>query len=91
MSRDGSQKRSLFREVNERIRDVNRSFGFLTDTYQILCECAGADCTLQLVIPGHVYEDVRGNGLFVVARGHECADEVRGADTAYAVVSPAVA
>ena len=66
-------RRPLYREVNDRIREVNASFGPSTPTYEILlCECGRPDCSARLEVPADVYEVVRREGhRFLVAPGHE--------------------
>ena len=89
MIRDGLRKRSLFREVNERIRDVGTSFGFEPSEYALLCECAAADCTERLPVPCSVYERVRlEEQRFLVASGHaRPGEDVVWADSRWAVVA----
>jgi hypothetical protein len=59
--------------VNDRIREVNASFGAGSPSDQILlCECERADCAERVEVPADVYEVVRSEGhRFVVAPGHE--------------------
>jgi hypothetical protein len=83
-------RRSLFRQVNERVRDVSAEHGRTSGGYEILCECAERDCIGSVFVPIHVYEDVRRDErLFVVAAGHErqgLERVVGGADT-YRIVA----
>jgi hypothetical protein len=68
---------ALFRQVNERIRDVSEKLGPVEEEagYQILCECGDTDCTAQLAIAPDQYEQVRSDpALFIVARGHIAPD-----------------
>ena len=66
------QRRSLFREVNERIREVNATFAGLSGRYAVFCECGGPDCLERVDVPAEVYEDVRSDEQrFLVASGHE--------------------
>jgi len=63
---------ALYREVNERIRDVTSP---PADT-EFLCECAEATCTEAVAMTLQEYEAVRGNPRhFLVLPGHEL-DEV---------------
>jgi hypothetical protein len=74
---DTAQNRSLFREVNERIREVNAAFGLGPSSYELVCECSHNDCMERLEIPGEVYEQVRVTAdRYLVAAGHERADRV---------------
>ena len=66
------RKRTLFREVNERIRDVSRRFGFASGSYEFFCECTRQDCALRIEMPGDAYDEVVAEGQrFLVADGHE--------------------
>lgn len=65
-----AQNESLFREVNERVRDVARQLG-QTVPYEFLCECANVDCTYRLELPLQVYETIRADPRqFVVLPQH---------------------
>ena len=82
-------RRSLFRQVNERIRDVSAEYGRTSGGYELLCECAERDCIGSVVVPIDVYEDVRRDQrLFVVAAGHERQglDRVVGGADTYRIV-----
>ena len=59
--------------MNERIRDVNVSFGPESRTNEIiLCECKRSDCDVRLEVPADVYDVVRSEGhRYLVAPGHE--------------------
>ncbi|MDX6440699.1 MAG: hypothetical protein QOE43_428 [Gaiellaceae bacterium] len=66
------RRRTLFREVNERIRELSRRFGGAASDYEFLCECTRPDCLLRVEIPGGVYDQiVADRERFVVAAGHE--------------------
>jgi hypothetical protein len=66
---------ALFREVNERIDDVNQTFAIVTGTMSIVCECGMTGCVDQIVIPRTDYEQLRADPtLFAVVPGHEIAD-----------------
>jgi hypothetical protein len=65
----------LFREVNERMEELNRTFAEFTDTIRIVCECADASCVQQITIPVSDYERLRSDPThFAVVRGHEAPD-----------------
>jgi aerobic-type carbon monoxide dehydrogenase small subunit (CoxS/CutS family) len=59
----------LFREVNERLREMlDESVG----ATEFLCECSNQACTETLALGLDEYEAVRASpNLFVVVRGHE--------------------
>jgi hypothetical protein len=62
---------ALFREVNERIREISDGFGPGDETYDFLCECSDAACTQRVVLTRAEYEEVRSAPTrFVVAKGH---------------------
>ncbi len=62
---------ALFREVNERLRELNQSFADFTGTWEIVCECAEITCVERLVISPAEYEAVRQRTeRFLVVPGH---------------------
>lgn len=77
--------------MNERIRDVNASFGPAGPINEILlCECDRSDCSARLEVPADVYEVVRNEGhRFLVAPGHEesAAEDVVAGAPGYLVVA----
>jgi hypothetical protein len=69
------ENEALYRAVNERIEELNRAFGELTETMSVVCECGDAACAEQIEIAIPEYEDVRAEPThFVVLPGHEIAD-----------------
>jgi hypothetical protein len=71
------RKRTLFREVNERIRELSRRFGGAPSNYEFFCECTRADCLLRVELPGAAFDEiVADEERFVVAEGHEETVEV---------------
>jgi hypothetical protein len=64
---------ALFREVNERIEELNRqSFDEFND---FLCECGDDDCTAPISLTLVEYEQVRAEPThFAIAPGHEMPD-----------------
>ena len=62
---------ALFRDVNERIREISDSFGQKDSTYDFLCECSDPECVERVVLTAAEYEFVRADSTrFVVAKGH---------------------
>jgi hypothetical protein len=62
---------ALFRDVNERIREISDTFGQEDATYDFLCECSDPACAERVVLTRAEYEDVRSDSTrFVVAKGH---------------------
>lgn len=62
---------SLFREVNERIAEVNQTFQ-VEDRSEFLCECSREECKEPISISIDEYEAVRrASTRFFVLPGHE--------------------
>lgn len=72
----GQEKRlalneAIFRDVNERIREISDTFGEKDATYDFLCECSDPGCTERVVMTSAEYEYVRSDPTrFVVVKGH---------------------
>jgi hypothetical protein len=63
---------AIFRQVNEQIRDLNRTFETNEGTLAVVCECGNSDCTERLELPVQDYERIRGDARhYVIAKGHE--------------------
>jgi hypothetical protein len=61
---------TLFREVNERIRDITH--GDAEAMMEVLCECGRGECLTQLEVSVSAYESVRAHGeRFLVAPDHQ--------------------
>ena len=68
------ENEALFREVNEKIRSLNESFGTITGTFTLVCECGDETCMEQITMTRRDYEALRGDpALFAVKHGHEGA------------------
>jgi hypothetical protein len=73
---DGSQQQervarneSLFREVNDRVADMNATFGLRADPFWI-CECADQDCVVRIEMTLDEYQQLREKPThFAVAPG----------------------
>lgn len=62
---------ALFRDVNERIREISDTFEQADATYDFLCECSDPSCSERVVLTPAEYEHVRAEPTrFVVAKGH---------------------
>ena len=64
----------LFREVNERVEEINeRLDGESDDSLMVfVCECGNSDCHEQITMARTQYEALRANPLhFAVLQGHE--------------------
>ena len=64
---------AIFREVNERMEELNRGFAEMSDRMlHVVCECGNSTCVEQLVISIEGYEEVRGDAThFLVRPGHQ--------------------
>jgi hypothetical protein len=72
-----ARNEALFREVNERIEDVQAGFSAQERT-DFLCECGSDDCTQPISLTLAEYERIRKNPEhFVVVPGHDVVDVER--------------
>jgi hypothetical protein len=63
---------AMFREVNERVEEVNQAFGSITGEFDIFCECGDISCAERIRIPMGEYERVRSDSKhFLLMVGHE--------------------
>jgi hypothetical protein len=63
-----AKNQSLFREINERIEDLNASFSGILPTGDWVCECAEAVCVETVELSVAEYESIRArSATFVVA------------------------
>ena len=63
---------AMFREVNERIEGLNRTFGALTQQMDIVCECGRSTCLERILVPLPDYEHVRSDPTrFMLVPGHD--------------------
>lgn len=67
-----ARNETLFRSVNEQVRQLaGRHYGQIEPT-GFICECADDACTERIHVPLEIYEVVRANPRqFLVAMGHE--------------------
>jgi len=74
---------AAFREVNERIEEIQRSFSLVTDEpLQLICECDRLSCTERVQLTVEAYERLRSDAAcFVVVPGHEDRDVEQVVDT----------
>jgi hypothetical protein len=65
-----ARNEALFREVNERVKEVSADPA--TDRIEFLCECGNADCTASISLGLGEYEELRADPLlFGVKPGHD--------------------
>ena len=66
-----ARNQAIFRAVNEKMAALNESFGELTGTFSVACECADVGCVQLLDVPPEAYRHVRESPrTFVVATDH---------------------
>ena len=69
-----ARNEALFREVNERIQDVNEELSGALEA-DFLCECGDAECTEPISLTPREYEEVRRDPThFAVLPGHVVPD-----------------
>ena len=69
-----ARNETLFREVNERIKQVNVGLATIEAT-DFLCECGDESCTEPISLTMNEYEAVRAEPThFAVVRGHVVPD-----------------
>ncbi len=67
-----AQHQTLFREINERVKDLNEGFSFVSPVGEWVCECANDTCTELIEMTAAEYEAIRSDGArFFVATGDE--------------------
>jgi len=70
-----AQNEALFREVNEKVKAIAALHGTDEHVYEFYCECANADCSLQVPATIAEYEAVRAHPTrFLVAPEHWLPD-----------------
>jgi hypothetical protein len=66
---------AIFRQVNERVSELNRSFSLVLERGDYLCECGNEDCVERIALTAEEYEHVRSEPTqFVVRPGHVAPD-----------------
>jgi hypothetical protein len=82
---------ALFREVNERIEDLQEHLG-QGRSFEIVCECGDAECMERFAITNDAYAALRSDvHRFAVVPGHELPDLERTVERheSYSVVEKA--
>jgi hypothetical protein len=80
---------AVFREANERIREVNETFSTLTGEIVLVCECGNGSCAESITMSPAEYEALRSESThFAIVPGHELleAEEVIAEHEGYSVV-----
>jgi hypothetical protein len=66
---------AIFREANERIQDLNKTFAALTGRLVLMCECGDGQCVEKISVSPEAYEELRSDPTqFAVVPGHEIPD-----------------
>jgi len=60
-----ARNESLFREINERVKELNEAFDALSRQAEWICECGNTECLAPVPMTPAEYEAVR-------ARGNDC-------------------
>ena len=67
------ENEKLFREVNERVADLQGNFSDPDPDW--VCECGDETCFERVAVPIEDYQQIRSHGdWFVIKLGHEKAD-----------------
>lgn len=56
-----ARTQSLFRDVNERVREINEAFNLVLPLGDWICECASHGCTDRVALSIEDYEALRAN------------------------------
>lgn len=66
----GARTQSLFRDVNERVREINATFSDYVPLGDWICECADNACAERIALTPEEYEQVRTDATaFAIAPG----------------------
>lgn len=69
--RRAGENEALYREVNERVRDLSETFETGGELVQFVCECGELECRERVPLTLAEYERLRENPLrFAVKPGH---------------------
>lgn len=80
---------AVFRQVNERIRELGNEFGLTVQPLDLVCECGDDTCAERIELTVADYEQLRSEpAQFAVVPGHQIGDveEVVAERKGYAVV-----
>jgi hypothetical protein len=68
----GARTQSLFRDVNERVMDINEAFSIAIAHADWICECADPACSERISLTMQEYEAVRASPIrFAIAPSAE--------------------
>src|SRR5512132_3660265 len=70
--RRAAKNQSLFRNINERVNDINKAHDLWVTLSDWFCECPAHKCTTRIALTPQQYEAVRANPThFIVAPSRE--------------------
>ena len=75
-----ARNQSLFREINERVKQLNDGFSMVLPVGEWICECADDTCVEPIELSAQAYEAVRSDGthfLVVPSDAHVFPDVER--------------
>jgi hypothetical protein len=62
----------MFRDVNERLRELGEGFSVITNEAEFVCECGNSSCAERVQLSLAAYEEIRAEPTrFFVIKGHE--------------------
>ena len=65
----------LFREINERLKEMQDTFVIVDDRGEFVCECGDPECTARVEMTLAEYERLRSDPTtFAVVDGHQAED-----------------
>ena len=74
-SRAPASPQTLFREINERLEELNKTFSEFTAKMELICECGVLTCIERFPMDVGEYEHLRADPkTFAVKPGHELPD-----------------
>lgn len=63
---------TLFRQVNERLKELGESFSVVAEKADFICECSNEACTEHIALTLEQYDGVRADPThFVLVKGHD--------------------
>ena len=72
------QNEVVFREVNERLRELGEGFSMVSELADFVCECGNTSCTERIQMSLAEYERVRADATwFMIVKGHEVLEYER--------------
>jgi hypothetical protein len=66
---------ALFRQVNERLKELGEGFSLVSEQADFVCECGRASCAAPIRMTLADYERIRAQPeLFIIVPGHETTE-----------------